>query len=105
MGLFVPSGSTLYEEKQISIIGTDQIVKAHKQLTELGSNPQALQADGDGYRYFEVKDLDGNSLQISEEALTLLAFYSASLAPSREFRQVLLGINFPCGARPKDGQR
>ena len=67
-GMFVPTGSTLYEEKQISIISTDQIEKAHKMITELGSNPQAIQQDRDGYRFFEVKDLDGNSLQISEEA-------------------------------------
>src|SRR3954469_25964041 len=60
-GMFVPSGSTLYEEKQISIISTDKIAKAHKMLTELGSNPQPLQTDGDGYHYFEVKDLDGNT--------------------------------------------
>ena len=66
-GMFVPIGSSLYEEKQISLIETDQIEKAHKGLTELGSNPQPLQADRDGYRYFEVKDLDGNSLQVTEQ--------------------------------------
>jgi hypothetical protein len=66
-GMFVPTGSTLYEEKQISIISTDKIEKAYKMLTELGSNPQPLQTDGDGYRFFEIKDLDGNSLQVSEE--------------------------------------
>ena len=67
-GMFVPSGSSLYEEKQISIISTDQIEKANKMLTELGSNPQVIQQDRDGYRFFEVKDLDGNTLQVSEEA-------------------------------------
>ena len=66
-GMFVPIGSSLYREKQISLIETEQIEKAHKLLTELGSNPQPPTADRDGYRYFEVKDLDGNTLQVTEE--------------------------------------
>jgi len=67
-GMFVPKDSSLYREKQVSIIATDQIEKAHKLLTELGSNPRPIQQDRDGYRFFEVQDLDGNSLQVSEDA-------------------------------------
>ena len=46
---------------------TDHIEKAHSLLNSRGVAPGAVQRDRQGTRYFEIRDLDGNLLEISEE--------------------------------------
>jgi hypothetical protein len=44
-----------------------RLEKARKYLTLQGVNIGEIQRDGQGTRFFEMHDLDGNLIEISEE--------------------------------------
>ena len=49
------------------LIYANDIERAHKTLTERGVNVTAIETDRQGSRYFELRDPEGNVVEISEE--------------------------------------